>query len=183
MREMYAGWFLNAGSANRAGGYMVECRSDPIAMDRTRRAVMSAVLLMPFAAACARRQAPPVVELHIATDGDELAFKPDRLRCRTGSDVHLFFHHAGEILSDPHDWVLLKPGTQKAFLADADKEPDETVVVPAKDVFMVLAATPLCAKGQSVMVKFVAPAPGEYPFVCSVPGHGETMHGTLVVTA
>jgi azurin len=32
-------------------------------------------------------------------------------------------------------------------------------------------------------VQFIAPAPGNYDFVCSVPGHGETMRGTLTVTA
>jgi azurin len=134
-------------------------------------------------AACNRRSAPPPqVSLHIASDGDELAFKPDHLFCRTGADVRLFFHHAGQILSDPHDWVLLKPGHRKAFLADADRAAGDTVI-PAGDETMVLAATPLCGKQHIVMVEFTAPARGDYDFVCSVPGHGETMRGTLTVTA
>jgi azurin len=124
-----------------------------------------------------------VVRLRIASDGDELAFKPDRLSCPTAVTVHLSFHHAGEISNDPHDWVLLKPGTEHAFLADADKEPNDNVVVPAQDKDMVLAATPMCPKGRTVTVTFTAPAPGDYPFVCSVPGHGETMNGILTVTA
>jgi azurin len=47
----------------------------------------------------------------------------------------------------------------------------------------VLTATPLCGRGQTVFVEFTAPAPGEYPFVCSIPGHGATMSGVLVITA
>jgi azurin len=125
----------------------------------------------------------PVVELEVASDGDELGFVPQRLTCPSGARVRLFLHHAGEIINDVHDWVLLKPGTKTAFVGDADREPDETVIVPRGDGQMVLAATPLCGRGQTVFVEFTAPAPGEYPFVCSIPGHGATMNGVLVVTA
>jgi azurin len=95
--------------------------------------------------------------------------------------VKLYLHHAGRIASDPHDWVLLKPGTEKKFLADADRQVAD-VVVPPGDEAMVLAATPLCGKGQTVSAEFTAPAPGHYCFVCSIPGHGESMQGILTVT-
>jgi azurin len=160
------------------------CRERQYNNRLTRRSILGALLIMPimdhdtFSAPV--RQ---VVELHIATDGDDLAFKPKHLSCATGADVRLFFHHTGEILDDIHNWVLLKPDAKKAFLHDADREPDETVIVPKGDEYMVVAATPLCGRGQTVMVEFIAPAPGEYPFVCSVPGHGEVMQGLLTVTA
>lgn len=152
-------------------------------MDVTRRAAISALLLTPLTVSHAPSAVSQVVELHIATDGDELAFKPKHLTCQTGADVRLFFHHTGEIINDAHDWVLLRPGAKEAFLHDADQEPDETVIVPINDGYMVLAATPLCGRGHVVMVEFTAPPPGDYPFVCSIPGHGETMQGILAVTA
>jgi hypothetical protein len=34
-----------------------------------------------------------------------------------------------------------------------------------------------------VSVSFVAPTPGDYPFLCTNPGHGAVMHGILHVTA
>jgi azurin len=46
----------------------------------------------------------------------------------------------------------------------------------------ILAATPPCPKGQHVSVDFIAPPPGDYPFLCTNPGHGEVMHGILHVT-
>jgi azurin len=122
------------------------------------------------------------IRLRISSDGDEMAFKPTHLTCPTGAEVSLSFHHAGDISSDPHNWVLLKPGTLTAFLADADKNEDDNVVVPPQARDMVLAATPMCKRHQTVTITFVAPAPGDYPFVCSVPGHGETMQGILTVT-
>ena len=149
-------------------------------MSLARRSMIALFLALPFAGA---RAAPRTVKLRIASDGDEMAFKPDRLTCPSGTEVRVSFHHAGDVSSDPHDWVLLKPGTMKAFLADADKQTDDAVVVPAGDEGMVLAATPLCAKGKTVSVTFPAPPPGDYPFVCSVAGHGLSMHGILTVTA
>ena len=146
----------------------------------TRRQI--ALCFAVFALAGCNRRNVPQVTLYIASDSDELAFRPDRLSCPAGAHVQLFFHHAGKILSDPHDWVLLAPGHLKAFLADADKAPDDTVI-PANDEPMVLAATPLCGKQHTVMVEFIAPVPGNYDFVCSIAGHGETMRGILTVTA
>lgn len=119
-------------------------------------------------------------DLRIASDGDELKFVPDHLLCSEHARVRLHFHHAGRISSDPHDWVLLKPGTAEQFIRDADRQTEDRVV-PPQDQADVLAATALCARGQTVMVDFTAPAAGEYLFVCSVPGHGETMRGTLTV--
>lgn len=124
----------------------------------------------------------PVVELEIATDGDELRFVPRRLTCRSRSRVRLSLHHAGEIINDVHNWVLLRPGMKNRFVDDADREPDETLIVPPGDEYLVLAATPLCGRGQTVVAEFTAPSAGEYPFVCSIPGHGATMAGVLIVT-
>jgi azurin len=150
-------------------------------MDASRRIFSVAFLVFPLAACMRLRARDDVVELHVASDGDELAFKPNRLTCPTRSMVRIFFHHTGEILSDPHDLVVLKPGTLARFIADADRE-SETRLIPDGDASLVVAAVPLCGRGETAMVQFIAPEPGEYPFVCSVPGHGETMRGILTVT-
>jgi azurin len=144
-------------------------------MTFTRRAVTFASILLPVVRAQSIES--PVVEIRVASDGDALGFVPQHLICPSGARVRLFLHHASEIINDVHDWVLLKPGAKSAFVRDADQEPDETVIVPSGDGHMVLASTPLCGRGQTVFVEFTAPAPGEYPFVCSIPGHGATMSG------
>lgn len=147
-------------------------------VNSARRQFLLAITLTPWAMAFAETR--PVAELNIYTAGDELAFRPDLLMCRANTRVRLFLHHTGQILNDFHDWVLLKPGSSRRFLADADRQAN--TVVPPHDRSLVLAATGLCGKGQTVMVEFDAPAPGRYPFMCSVPGHGETMRGVLIVT-
>jgi azurin len=47
----------------------------------------------------------------------------------------------------------------------------------------VLAATKLCHPGGTASVEFVAPAPSDYPFFCSFPGHAAEMRGVLHVRA
>jgi azurin len=121
------------------------------------------------------------VELYIQSDGDFLANKPDMLTCPAGADVRLTFHHAGMILSQKHDWVLVKPGTVQAVLNAGKDESEENGYLRPGDP-RVIAATPLCDKGETVSVSFIAPEPGDYPFFCSTPGHAEDMHGILHVT-
>jgi azurin len=64
-----------------------------------------------------------------------------------------------------------------------DKDVEHTEGIISKDDSRVIAATPMCDKGVTVMMLFTAPAPGNYPFFCSTPGHGECMNGILRVTA
>jgi azurin len=143
------------------------------------------LLLVPFAvpwaiAGCRRKKASArqVVDLVIESDGDFLAFKPDTLTCPTGALVRLTFHHRGKFLSARHDWVLVYPGQMDAV----DKAVEDNEGIIPKDDTRVIAWTPMCDKGGMVMAQFTAPAPGDYPFFCSTPGHGECMNGILHVT-
>ena len=81
-------------------------------------------------------------------------------------------------------------GTQKSMDsigAAADK------MITAKDgaernyvpnIPQVIAATPLINPDQTCRLRFTAPAqPGNYPFVCTFPGHWRIMNGTMTVVA
>ncbi len=46
----------------------------------------------------------------------------------------------------------------------------------------ILAFTPLAGPGERLAVVFEMPPPGEYPFLCTYPGHYQFMQGTLVST-
>ena len=45
----------------------------------------------------------------------------------------------------------------------------------------VIASIPILGPKQKGEIAFKAPAPGEYPFICSFPGHVALMKGTLIV--
>jgi azurin len=150
----------------------------------TRRQLLTSLALGPLGlAACTRGALPPViVDLRVESDGDQLAFKPRELSCPTGAHVRLTFRHTGKYVSFEHNWVLILPHTFDAVNKAALAAGEKNGWVPAHDR-RILAATPLCGRGQQATIEFIAPAPGDYPFICSNPGHAENMWGVLHVTA
>ena len=122
------------------------------------------------------------VELHIRTDGDFLAFVPTELTCPTRAHVRLVFRHTGARIPQEHNWMLVMPGTLEEVDKAATAAGESSGWVPRHDP-RVLAVTALAGPGRVTMVEFVAPAPGDYPFFCSFPGHGAEMRGVLHVTA
>jgi azurin len=137
-----------------------------------------AVVLLLILSGCRTEPKPEqrLVDLYIQSDGDFLTFRPDTLTCRTGARVRITFHHAGQILTTRHNWVLMYP----AALESLSKEALANDGVLSKDDARVIAETPLCDKGMTVTTEFVAPLPGDYPFFCST--HPEDMRGALHVT-
>ena len=150
----------------------------------TRRellALLTAPVILAGRGATAASGQHPHVNLTIATDGDLLAFKPTELSCPTNTLVHLTFFHTGKYISQEHNWVLTRPGAADAVAQAVLAAGDAGGYVPHGDA-RVIAATKMCGKGEHVSVDFVAPAQGDYPFICTYPGHAAFMHGTLHVT-
>jgi azurin len=131
--------------------------------------------------ACGPEPPPaPLVDLLVETDGDLLAFKPKELTCHEGDRVRLTFRHTGKYVNFEHNWALILPHTFEGVTAAAEAAGPENGWMPKNDR-RILAATPLCGRGSVVMIEFVAPAAGNYPFICTVPGHGQSMWGVLHV--
>ena len=84
-----------------------------------------------------------------------------------------------------HNLVIAKPGTMKKVGAAADQmvqDPNgaEKNYVPA--IPEVLFATKLLNPEEKVTLKFIAPAkPGDYPYLCTFPGHWSIMNGVMKV--
>ena len=151
------------------------CRSAPLVGRRLPFAMLALLLIL---LGCGRRPTSEqqVVNLYIASDGDLIAFRPDTLTCPTGELVRLTFHHAGRFVSARHNWVLTYPDQMEVL----SKDFLENDGILSKDDPRVIAATAWCDKGETVMIEFVAPPPGDYPFLCST--HPEDMRGILHVT-
>ena len=85
----------------------------------------------------------------------------------------------------PHNLLILSPGSFEKVGKAADEmmsQPDgfEKHFVP--EMPEVLFATPLINRHETFVLKFKAPeAPGDYPFICSFPGHWRMMKGILKV--
>lgn len=82
-----------------------------------------------------------------------------------------------------HNWVLLATGTDVAAFATAAAPEATNGYIPAKMKDKVLAVIGVLGPNETGEVTFTAPTkPGDYPFLCSFPGHFLTgMKGMLVV--
>jgi azurin len=81
----------------------------------------------------------------------------------------------------PHNWVLVKPGTEASVAAGGLKYGEPAGYINMSDRDMI-EHTPLAKPGETSELTFTAPAPGAYPYICTVPGHYMLMKGVLTVT-
>lgn len=133
------------------------------------------------AAATTAPAAGAAVTLDIGSKGDELAYDKTALEATAGSKITLNFKNN----SNPganllHNWVLTKPGTAEGVEADGIAAGEANSYIKPNDD-RVLANTKMIKGGETASVTFDAPAAGEYPYVCTFPGHGVLMKGTLTV--
>ena len=145
---------------------------------------VAAPAVVPLPSAGQEDQAAPaeVQELKLGVVPALMKFDPALLEARAGTPVRLTFSNTKCPLQ--HNFVLTHPGRLPALgrLADA------LITEPAAMARHYLPVSPdiiaqsnhLIGPGQSDVIEFAAPAaPGDYPFICSFPGHWRTMQGIL----
>ncbi len=115
-----------------------------------------------------------------------LAYDKTDFTIKAGQKVKVTLNNTGGILPQPHNFLLMKPGTldkvgalANAMLTDP-KAMEKSYIPESPDI---LAHTKLVQPGQSDSVEFTAPAEaGDYPFACTFPGHWLLMRGIIHVT-
>ncbi|HEX5010555.1 MAG TPA: PVC-type heme-binding CxxCH protein, partial [Planctomycetota bacterium] len=139
----------------------------------------------PRAAALAaerRRHGPQVLVLRPVRDS--LQYDRRELTVVAGRPVELLFENV-DIM--PHNLVLAAPGAlaRVGLAAEAlAARPDAASSGWVPDLPEVLHATRLLQPGESQTLAFDAPAqPGDFPYVCTFPGHWVRMNGVLHVVA
>ena len=109
-----------------------------------------------------------------------LIFDQEEISVKAGSKVQLTFNNNDDML---HNFLLVGPGQADAIGQAAMKlglKGEEMAYVP--EIPEVLFHTGLLEPGSSEVIYFEAPTtPGEYPYVCTFPGHFMTMRGILKV--
>jgi azurin len=82
-----------------------------------------------------------------------------------------------------HNVVILKLGTDQVKFITAGAQARETDFISNDMKEQVIAKTPLAGAGETVEVTFKVPnVAGEYPFICTFPGHYQAgMRGSFAV--
>lgn len=141
----------------------------------------------PAATAVASSPAPsgPATEITIKPDPtNPLAYDTKSFTVKAGQKVKFTFNNTHPAVPQPHNWVLGKPGSKDKILAAAmgimaDPKALEKGYIPESSD--ILFHTKLLQPNASETIEFVAPAAGEYPYVCTFPGHGILMNGVMKV--
>ncbi len=125
------------------------------------------------------------LKIFALTANDTMKFNLTRLEVSPGEAVRVTLTNTG---SQPkqamgHNWTLLQKNADPAAFAAAAVTAQATDYFPAEKGAEVLAHTRLLGPRQSDTIEFKAPSePGDYPFLCTFPGHFVSgMKGVLVV--
>lgn len=112
-----------------------------------------------------------------------LKFDPVRIKVKAGRRVALTLVNKDP--SFPHNLVLVQPGRLQAVGEGSMKlaaDPAGAARHYVIDDPGILAFSPILQPGSQYTIYFDAPAePGEYPYLCTFPGHWQVTRGVLVV--
>jgi azurin len=134
-------------------------------------------------AATAPVAAGPAQELQLGPDAVQpMAYNKKAFKVKAGQPVKLTFTNVGAAAPLPHNVVIGNAGSKDAMTAAAvammtDPQGMAKNFVPADPI--VIAATKLVNAGQSESITFTPATPGEYPFLCTFPGHYIMMNGVI----
>jgi putative membrane-bound dehydrogenase-like protein len=114
---------------------------------------------------------------------DVMKFEKEALTAKAGSVLRI-------VVKNPdfmqHNFVLIEPKTSDKVGAAADdlaREGDGALIHYVPKMPEVIAATPLINQGDEFTLTFRVPeTPGDYPYLCTFPGHWRIMNGVLKVT-
>lgn len=174
-------------------------------MQTTSRSFIQAIgacvgfLILLFAGGCEgdsgdtvdRASPPPPSEDAVSQEvvikaNDQMRYDTSEFTVTAGSVVKLTLRNVGSMpaASMGHNVVIMVPGADiLAFAAASSTEAVNGYVAPAYEASIV-THTAMTGGGESDSVVFEVPSkPGDYPFLCSFPGHVQAgMKGTMHVT-
>lgn len=118
----------------------------------------------------------------IRTIKNDMKYDIKEFTVEAGKEVVITFENPDFM---QHNLLILSPGSLEEVGRAADRMASESGAAErdyVPDMEEVLFHTPLVDPEKTVTLNFTAPAePGEYPFVCTFPGHWRIMQGVMKV--
>ncbi|MFC7337421.1 azurin [Haloferula chungangensis] len=144
------------------------------------------ISLFTLAATVLGATAQDAVKLEI-TGNDQMQYDKKELTVTEGQKVTLTLKHVGKLpkAAMGHNVVILKAGTEIPPFAMKAAPAAASDYIPQDEESkkLIVAHTKMVGGGETTSVSFTAPAAGEYPYICTFPGHFGLMTGKLIVKA
>src|SRR5262245_4160056 len=105
---------------------------------------------------------------------DQMKYDVTNIPAKRGEQLRIRLVSKGTMpkIAMAHNFVLLKLGANALKFVTAGAQSRETDFIPADMKDQVIANTPLAGAGETVETTFKVPnAAGQYPFLCTFPGH------------
>lgn len=120
-------------------------------------------------------------ELVVRAAKNAMRYEDTRIEAPAGSRVRIVMDNS--TTTSPamtHNVVVLRDGEQDTIFRVGGAAAGAPGNIPADPA--ILAYTPMAQPGGRTAVVLTMPPAGEYPFICTYPGHFTMMQGTLVST-
>jgi azurin len=142
----------------------------------------------PAAASTSTSSAPaPLLEVTLKPGSpNPMSYDITLITARAGQKVKITFQNQSTLAPLQHSLLICKPGSRERMFALADSMMTDMPKWLAKGFIPetpdVLHHTKLLNPGESETLEFTAgPEKGDYPYLCTFPGHSRIMQGTLKV--
>jgi azurin len=147
---------------------------------------MKRILIALISAALFQHSSAEDAKIEI-TANDQMQYNIKAFEVTEGQKVVLSLKHIGQLpaVAMGHNVVILAAGTAVPAFATKCAPAKDTDYIPQDEDSKkeMIAHTKLLGGGESDQITFTAPAAGEYPFICSFPGHFAIMQGVMTVKA
>lgn len=120
------------------------------------------------------------------TGNDMMQYNARQFTVPAGAKVKLVLHHNGKMAVTVmgHNVVILNKGEDyQKFGGELTSAGGklENEYLPESMRSRVFVFTKMIGGGETTEIEFTAPAAGEYPYLCTFPGHFGTMNGKMLV--
>ncbi len=145
---------------------------------------MKKLVITLFSAVCCQFAIAGEIKIEI-TSNDQMQYNIKEFEVTEGQKVVLSLKHIGQLSSTQmgHNVVILKAGTSVPAFSSKCATAKDTHYIPTDEEAknLIIAHTKLLGGGETDEVTFTAPVAGNYPFICSFPGHCSVMQGVMTV--
>lgn len=122
------------------------------------------------------------IHVKLSTTGEEVMFDQQRLELPYAKTIRLKYKNDAPLDSQiSHNVAIIRPDRVAAVIAVLQEHDYDLKSV--RDSADILALSRVLNPGQEDTVDFSPPAPGEYVYICLMPGHGDMlgMRGILAL--